>query len=88
MTAESVTIDEKGRLVLPKDARLRAGIKPRSKLLVEVTGPGVIELRDYDTLLKAVQKVAVRKLAGWKEKEHKEDKLFFKLLEESDNANC
>jgi len=85
--AESVTIDEKGRLVIPKDARRRAGIKPRSRLLVKVRGPGIIELRDYETLSQAVQKVAVKKLTGWREAEHREEKLLFKLSKEAEDAN-
>lgn len=84
--AESVTIDEKGRLVLPKDARRRAGIKPRSRLLVEVRGPGIIELRDYEMLSLAVQKVAAKKLAGWKEEKHREEKLLFKLSKDEEDA--
>jgi len=75
----SVTIDKKGRLVLPKDTRLKAGIKPRARLIVEVRGPGVIELRDYDTLLQEVQNVASKKLTGWKEEDHKEEKLLARL---------
>lgn len=84
--SESVTIDEKGRLVLPKGARERAGIKLRSRLLVEVRGPGIIELRDYETLSHSVQKVAAKKLAGWKEEEHREDKSLFKLSKEEEDA--
>ena len=77
--AHSVSIDKKGRLVLPKESRRRAGISPKSKLIVEVKGPGIIQLRDYDTLLHEVQKVASKKLTGWKEEEHKEEKLLARL---------
>ena len=77
--AHSVTIDKKGRLVLPKESRRRAGLSQNSRLIVEVKGPGIIQLRDYDTLLKEVQKVASKKLTGWKEEEHKEEKLLGRL---------
>jgi bifunctional DNA-binding transcriptional regulator/antitoxin component of YhaV-PrlF toxin-antitoxin module len=77
--AQSVTLDEKGRVLLPHETRRRAGIKPRAKLLVEVRGAGVIELKDYDLLTRQVQKVAAKKLACWREEEHKEEKLLMKL---------
>ena len=75
----SVTIDKKGRLVLPKESRRKAGISENSRLVVEVKGPGIIQLRDYDALLQEVQKVAAKKLKGWKEEEHKEEKLLARM---------
>lgn len=86
--AQSVTLDEKGRIILPSDARRRAGIKPKSKLLVEVRGTGIIELRDYNALSDKVRTVATKKLAGWKEEEHREDKLLARLSKVSQNATC
>jgi AbrB family looped-hinge helix DNA binding protein len=77
--AYAVTIDKKGRLVLPKESRQKAGINQNSRLIVEVKGPGIIQLRDYDVLLHDVHKVAAKKLTGWKEEEHKEEKLLAKL---------
>lgn len=85
--SESVTIDEKGRLVIPRDARRRAGLKAGSRLLVDVRGPGIIELRDYETLSRAVKKIAAEKLSGWREEAHKEDKLLLKLQGEEKDAN-
>ncbi|MHB1867971.1 MAG: AbrB/MazE/SpoVT family DNA-binding domain-containing protein [Nitrososphaerales archaeon] len=87
MTQSVATIDEKGRLVLPRDSRRKAGIKSRSKLLVEVRGPGIIELRDFEHLSKRVQTVAAKKLTGWKEEEHKEELLLSKLSKESKYAS-
>ena len=77
--AYSVSIDKKGRLVLPKESRQRAGISEKSRLVVEVKGPGIIQLRDYDALLQEVHKVASKKLKGWKEEEHKEEKLLTRI---------
>jgi AbrB family looped-hinge helix DNA binding protein len=77
--AQTATIDEKGRVLLPSEARRKAGFGPKSKLLVEVRGSGIIELKDFDRLTREVQKVASKKLAGWKEEEHKEEKLMMKL---------
>ena len=76
---QSVIVDEKGRVLLPKNARLKAGIGPKSKLVIEVKGRGIIELLDYDELSRKVQDVAMKKLTGWKEIEHREDKLLSRL---------
>lgn len=77
--SETITLDEKGRLVLPKRVRERAGIKLGSTLLADVRGPGVVELRDSAVLLEKVQRVAAKKLSGWREEDHKEDRLAFEL---------
>lgn len=84
--AQSVTVDEKGRIVLPNDARRKAGIGPKSKLLVEVRGAGIIELRDYNMLSQDVQRIAAKKLADWREEDHREEKLLLKLSKASQNA--
>lgn len=84
--AQTVTIDERGRIVLPNDARRKAGIKPKAKLLVEVRGAGIIELKDYDLLTREVNKIATKKLTGWKEEEHKEEKTLMRLSKDSRNA--
>jgi bifunctional DNA-binding transcriptional regulator/antitoxin component of YhaV-PrlF toxin-antitoxin module len=77
--AQSATMDDRGRILLPIDARRKAGIKANAKLLIEVQGAGVIQLKDYNALTRKVQKIATKKLQGWKEEEHKEDKLLLKL---------
>ncbi len=74
--SELVSIDEKGRLVLPKRIRAKAGIRPGTSLVAEVKRNGVVELRDSSALLNQVQQVAVRKLTRWKEGEHREDRMF------------
>ena len=84
--AQSVTLDEKGRIILPREARRKAGIKPRSKLLVEVRGAGIIQLRDFNTLSTKVLKVAEKKLTGWREDEHMEEKLLVRLSKDTQNA--
>jgi len=44
----------------------------------------VIELKDCDLLGREVRKVAAKKLAGWKEQEHKEEKLLMRLSRDDD----
>lgn len=77
--SETVTVDNKGRMVLPKSVREKAGIKLHARLLAEVKGPGVVELRDSTVLIRKVREVATKKLTGWKEEEHREDKLLKEL---------
>ncbi len=40
-----VRVDSKGRIVLPKDIREKCGIKPGSRILVEVRGTNEVLLR-------------------------------------------
>jgi len=83
--AESVTIDKKGRLVLPKGIRTRAEIKARSKLIVDVKAPGVIELRDVEAVLKQAQQTATKKLAGWRKEDHDIDKYLLEMVAGKEN---
>ncbi len=66
-------------MVLPRRVREKAGIRLRATLLAEATGPGTVELRDSTVLLEKVREVAAKKLTGWKEEEHKEDRLLTDL---------
>jgi bifunctional DNA-binding transcriptional regulator/antitoxin component of YhaV-PrlF toxin-antitoxin module len=79
MTKEAVHMDDIGRILLPEETRRRAGINPRSKLVVKVLRKGIIELSDFEEVTKNAQKIAVGKLAGWNEADHKESKLLQKL---------
>lgn len=68
--SESVSIDEKGRLVLPKKVREEAGIALGSKLLVRASGTGRVELSDPKVLTQQAQRIGRKKLSGWREEEH------------------
>jgi len=80
--SETITLDEKGRLVLPKWVREKAGIKVGSTLLADVRGPGIVELRDAAVLFEKAQSVAAKKLSGWREEDHKEDRLVEELAKD------
>ncbi len=67
---ETVSVDNKGRLVLPKRVRLRAGIDVNRELVVRATGIGRVELMDPNVLMARAQEIGSKKLAGWKETEH------------------
>ncbi|MCD6488417.1 MAG: AbrB/MazE/SpoVT family DNA-binding domain-containing protein [Desulfurococcales archaeon] len=44
-----VCVDSKGRIVLPKEVREKCGIKPGSKVLVDVVGRGEILVKVIET---------------------------------------
>ncbi len=68
--SETVSIDKKGRLVLPKRIRAAAHIDADKTLVVRATGIGRVELFDPDILSAKAQEIGEKKLAGWKEEEH------------------
>lgn len=68
--SETVSVDKKGRLVLPKRIRAAAHIAADRVLVVRATGIGRVELFDPDILSAKAQEIGVKKLAGWKEEEH------------------
>jgi bifunctional DNA-binding transcriptional regulator/antitoxin component of YhaV-PrlF toxin-antitoxin module len=67
---ETVSVDSKGRLVLPKKTRLEAGIDVNHRLVVRATGIGRVELLDTSVLMARAQQIGSRKLAGWDEADH------------------
>ncbi len=68
--SETVTVDKKGRLVLPKRVRVAAHINADRKLVARATGIGRVELFDPDILTAKAQEIGEKRLAGWKEEEH------------------
>jgi len=68
--SETVSIDEKGRVVLPKKIREEAGIVPKSTLLVRISGTGRIELSNPALLTEEARRIGRKKLSGWIEEEH------------------
>ncbi len=67
---ETVSVDNKGRLVLPKRVRVQAGIAVNRELVVRATGVGRVELLDPNVLMARAQEIGSKKLTGWKEINH------------------
>ncbi len=67
---ETVSVDKKGRLVLPKRVRVQAGIAVNQELVVRAAGVGRVELLDPNVLMARAREIGSKKLAGWKETEH------------------
>ncbi len=68
--SELVSMDKKGRLVLPKKVRTEARIDVDRKLVARVIGVGRVELSDPDVLSTKAQEIGKKKLAGWREEKH------------------
>jgi bifunctional DNA-binding transcriptional regulator/antitoxin component of YhaV-PrlF toxin-antitoxin module len=67
---ETVSVDAKGRLVLPKKIREEARIGVNTKLVARASGVGRVELSDPRILTTKAQAIGGKKLAGWKEESH------------------
>lgn len=67
---ETVSMDRKGRLVLPKAVRAQAHIDVNHELLVRATDIGRVELLDPTVLMSKAQEIGSKKLVGWKETDH------------------
>jgi bifunctional DNA-binding transcriptional regulator/antitoxin component of YhaV-PrlF toxin-antitoxin module len=72
--SETVSVDKKGRLVLPKRIRAKAQIGVEKKLVARATGIGRVELFDPEILSAKAQEIGAKKLAGWVEEEHEATK--------------
>ncbi len=68
--SETVSVDEKGRLVLPKEVREKARIGVNVKLIARASGVGRVELSDPKVLIAQAQEIGTKKLAGLKEEDH------------------
>ena len=72
--SETVSVDKKGRLVLPKRVRAKAQIGVEKKLVARATGVGRVELFDPEILSTKAQEIGAKKFAGWMEEEHEATK--------------
>jgi AbrB family looped-hinge helix DNA binding protein len=79
---KTVEIDEKGRVVIPKDVRVQSGISTPGQLLLTVEGSGKISLQSIETNLRRAQEIGRRKLSSWREERHDEDRLALRLTRE------
>jgi len=74
-----VTIDRKGRLLLPKGIRKAAKLSAPGNLLVKVKSAGRVELFSVDSEMMKARRVAERKLANWREDDHEATRLVHRL---------
>lgn len=84
--SETVMIDKKGRLVLPKKVREEARIKANTRLVAKALGPGSVELYDPEVVLARAREIGAKKLAGWKEEDHEASAYLLKLVREENET--
>ena len=80
--SEVVSVDEKGRLVLPKRVRAEARIGVQSKLVARAAGIGRVELFDPEVLTSEAQEIGAKKLAGWNEEDHEVTRYILESVKE------
>ena len=81
--AETVSVDEKGRLVLPKSVRKKARIGVNIKLIARASGVGRVELSDPRILIAQAQEIGANKLSGWREENHQASTYLLKSMREN-----
>lgn len=69
-----VSIDRRGRLLIPVDVRRRLGIRDGSRVLLKVRDDGVLEVVPFDKLLREVSEVFDSKFRDWREEDHEAGK--------------
>ena len=62
-----VTVDDRGRILLPADVRRKLGLRKGSKLILRVAEDGRLEVVPLERELERVAEVFRRKFAGWRE---------------------
>jgi len=75
-----VSIDERGRVLIPGEVRRRVGLKGRSRVLVRVREDGVIELIPLEKLFSEASKIFEEKFRGWREEEHEASRILEDLV--------
>ncbi len=83
--AQVVSVDERGRIALPKGVREKAGIKAPGRVVVWVRGDGVVEVYSYEKLLEDVRKRIGSKLRGWREEDHEASRVLEELVRRGDS---
>ena len=75
-----VSIDERGRVLIPGEVRRRVGLRGRSRVLIRVREDGVIELVPLERLFGEVSKIFEEKFQGWREEEHEASRILEDLV--------
>ncbi len=80
MSSRVVRLDQRGRLVLPRDVREAMGLDEGSRLLVKLREDGVIELIPLDGLYERVSSVFRKRLKDWREEDHEASRLLEEMV--------
>lgn len=86
MSRYVVSIDERGRILIPAEVRRELGIGKGSQLILRVVGEGRVELVPLDRELSEVARLFEEKLKGWREEDHEAAKLLSKVVSNSGSS--
>ncbi|MDK2373120.1 MAG: AbrB/MazE/SpoVT family DNA-binding domain-containing protein [Candidatus Korarchaeota archaeon] len=75
-----VIIDDRGRMILPVEARRRLGIRKGSRVLLKVTSDNLAEIIVLDKLYEEVSKIFDEKFKYWKGEDHEASKILKMIL--------
>ena len=75
-----VTVDDRGRILIPREVRRRLGIRGKSRILLRVRVDGVIELIPIDKLFREVTGIFEKRFRGWREEDHEATRLLKSLV--------
>jgi AbrB family looped-hinge helix DNA binding protein len=78
--ATVVTIDQKGRMVIPKSLREKANIQVPGKLVMVPEEKGCIQIVQVEEDLERAKRIAAKKLKGWREEAHQGEQLLRKMV--------
>ncbi len=78
--ATVVTIDHKGRTVIPKCLREKANIQVPGKLVMVPKEEGCIEIVQVEEDLEQAKRIAAQKLKGWREEAHHGEHLLLREM--------
>ncbi len=79
-----VSIDERGRIVLPAEVRRRLGLKGKRKVLIRVRNNGVVELIVMNKIYNDIARVFEEKFKNWREEDHEASKLLMRAKKSGD----
>ncbi len=80
-----VTLDERGRIVLPVEVRRKLGIEGRRRVLLRVREDNVIEVIILSKLYDSVVKEFEDKFKDWREESHEASKLLSEIVGHGDH---
>jgi bifunctional DNA-binding transcriptional regulator/antitoxin component of YhaV-PrlF toxin-antitoxin module len=83
----TISLDKKGRLVLPKKVREAAGISVETELLARASGAGRVELSDPEVLRTRAREIGAKKLSGWVEERHEATGYLLGSVKKSNEAH-
>jgi len=79
-------IDNRGRILIPRNIRKKMGIKGEMKVLLRLKENNVIEVVPIDKLYAEVAEIFSSKFKGWKEEEHEASNIIKSLVERIGNS--